>query len=48
VIDGWFYGTIKPGCAVRCHEGERDALLVTFGDRDFQDILKQKFNLGPG
>jgi NAD+ kinase len=48
VIDGWFFGTIKPGQVVRCCEGAHDALLVTFGDRDFQDILKRKFHLGPG
>jgi NAD+ kinase len=45
VVDGWCYGTIKPGYAVRCVQGINDALLVTFGDRDFQDILKRKFNL---
>ncbi len=45
VVDGWCYGTIKPGYSVRCVQGSRDALLVTFGDRDFQDILKRKFNL---
>jgi NAD+ kinase len=46
VVDGWCFGTVKPGHAVRCVQGGRDALLVTFGDRDFQDILKRKFSLG--
>jgi NAD+ kinase len=45
VVDGWCYGTIKPGHVVRCTEGERDALLVTFGERYFQDILRRKFSL---
>jgi NAD+ kinase len=45
VVDGWCVGTFKPGHIVRCRQGRRDALLVTYGDRNFQDILKRKFNL---
>jgi NAD+ kinase len=45
VVDGWCFGTVKPGHVVRCREGRDNALLVTFGVRDFQDILKRKFNL---
>lgn len=48
VVDGLGLGTVKPGQVVRTSEGAHDALLVTFGDRDFQDILKRKFNLGEG
>ena len=45
VVDGWCHGTFKPGHIVRCRQGRHDALLVTFGDRNFADILKRKFNL---
>jgi NAD+ kinase len=45
VVDGWCFGTVKPGHIVRCCQGERDALLVTYGYRNFEDILKRKFNL---
>ncbi len=48
VIDGADGGTVKPGQLVDCVVGARDALLVTFGDRDFQDILKRKFHLAGG
>jgi NAD+ kinase len=45
VVDGWPVGTLEVGEILRCTGGKRDALLVTFGDRDFHRILKQKFNL---
>jgi NAD+ kinase len=45
IIDGGPFCTLKPGQSVECAIGERDALLVVFGDRDFQDILKRKFHL---
>jgi NAD+ kinase len=47
VVDGVGLGVVKPGQVIRCTAGALDARLVTFGDRDFQDILKQKFNLDP-
>jgi NAD+ kinase len=45
VIDGWMTATLHPGQTLHCRRGDRDALLVTFGQRDFQSILKRKFNL---
>lgn len=45
VVDGWLATTMVPGQTVHCREGRRDALLVTFGERDFHRILKSKFNL---
>jgi NAD+ kinase len=45
VVDGWKAGTLRPGQTLHSHRGSQDALLVTFGERDFHDILKRKFNL---
>lgn len=45
VVDGWHTATLVPGQAVSCRRGDHDALLVTFGARDFHRILKSKFNL---
>ena len=45
VVDGWHSATLAPGQSVHCCRGRRDALLVTFGERDFHRILKSKFNL---
>ena len=45
VIDGWRWTTLTPGQSVHCRRGERDALLVTFGERDFHRILKSTFDL---
>jgi NAD+ kinase len=45
VIDGATSAMVKSGQTVECAIGVRDALLVTFEDRDFQDILKRKFHL---
>ncbi len=45
VVDGWHSATLSPGQAVHCRQGRRDALLVTFGERDFHRILKSKFDL---
>ena len=45
VVDGWMTVTLHPGQTLHCGKGERDALLVTFGERDFHRILKRKFNL---
>jgi NAD+ kinase len=45
VIDGWRSAILAPGQTVHCHEGRMDALLVTFGERNFHRILKSKFNL---
>ncbi|HET6964482.1 MAG TPA: NAD(+)/NADH kinase [Acidimicrobiales bacterium] len=45
VVDGWHSATLAPGQAVHCRQGGKDALLVTFGERDFHRILKSKFDL---
>jgi NAD+ kinase len=45
VVDGWLAATLRPGQTLHCRKGDQDALLVTFGARDFHDILKRKFNL---
>jgi NAD+ kinase len=45
VVDGWLAATLDPEQTLHCRRGDRDALLVTFGERDFHHILKRKFNL---
>ncbi len=45
VVDGWHSATLAPGESLNCRRGRNDALLVTFGERDFHQILKSKFNL---
>ena len=45
VVDGWLAATLDPDQTLHCRKGDRDALLVTFGERDFHHILKRKFNL---
>jgi NAD+ kinase len=44
-IDGRERGVLEPGDVVRCTGGPRPARLVTFGPRDFHQILKAKFGL---
>ncbi len=45
VVDGWLVAALEPGQTIHCRRGDRDAKLVTFGERDFHRILKSKFNL---
>jgi NAD+ kinase len=45
VVDGVTVSTLGPGSTVECREGDRPALLVTFGTRDFHAILRAKFHL---
>ena len=45
VIDGKSTGVVSGGDHVECRAGQHDARLVSFGDRDFHQILKQKFGL---
>ncbi len=45
VVDGRNVATLGPGEFVRCRAGSHDALLVSFGERDFHQILKAKFGL---
>lgn len=44
-VDGRAMGDLHPGQAVVCTAGSRSARLVTFGGRDFHQILKAKFGL---
>jgi NAD+ kinase len=44
-IDGRSRGVLGTGDTVRCTGGPRPARLVTFGPRDFHQILKAKFGL---
>jgi NAD+ kinase len=44
-IDGRELGTLESGASVRCTGGPRPARIVTFGPRDFHQILKAKFGL---
>jgi NAD+ kinase len=45
VVDGWLATTLAPGQTLHCRQGEHDARLITFGERNFHRILKSKFNL---
>lgn len=45
IIDGRRRGILGAGDVVRCSAGERPARIVTFGQRDFHQILKAKFGL---
>ncbi|MBV8959163.1 MAG: NAD(+)/NADH kinase [Actinobacteria bacterium] len=45
VVDGRPIANLDPGDVLRCCAGSHDALLVTFGQRDFHRILKAKFGL---
>ena len=44
-IDGRELGVLEPGAVVRCTGGPGPARVVTFGPRDFHQILKAKFGL---
>jgi NAD+ kinase len=44
-IDGRERGELAPGDKARCTGGPRPARVVTFGPRDFHQILKAKFGL---
>jgi NAD+ kinase len=45
VVDGSSVGVLVSGDVVTCRAGGHDALLVSFGRRDFHHLLKQKFGL---
>jgi NAD+ kinase len=45
VVDGRAIANLDPGDSLLCRAGADDALLVTFGHRDFHRILKAKFGL---
>jgi NAD+ kinase len=44
-VDGRTLGVLNEGDAVECTASRHDALLVTFGPRDFHAVLKAKFGL---
>ncbi len=44
-LDGRELGQLDPGDTVTCTGGPRPARMVTFGPRDFHQILKAKFGL---
>ena len=46
VLDGRDVGPLAPGDTVACRPAAADARFVTFGERDFHQILKAKFGLG--
>jgi len=46
VLDGRDHGTLAPGDTVSCRAGVHDARFVSFGERDFHQILRAKFGLG--
>jgi NAD+ kinase len=47
-IDGNNHGPLQAGDAVICRAGPHAAKLVSFGERDFRQILKNKLGLGAG
>lgn len=46
VLDGQELGALRPGDSITCRAGIHDARFVTFGERDFHQILQAKFGLG--
>jgi NAD+ kinase len=44
-LDGRELGVVETGATVKCTSGPRPARIVTFGPRDFHQILKAKFGL---
>lgn len=46
-VDGRSFALLEPGNGVRVRASERPARLVTFGERDFHSVLREKFHLGP-
>jgi NAD+ kinase len=48
LVDGWVAHRLHPGEVLTCRQGSVDARLVTFGGRDYLDVLKRKFHLGTG
>jgi len=45
IVDGAACGPVDTGEQIICRVGENDALLVDFGDRKFEKVLKSKFHL---
>ncbi|MFZ4585490.1 MAG: NAD(+)/NADH kinase [Acidimicrobiia bacterium] len=47
-LDGREFGELTAGDVVVCRAGDKSARLVTFGGRDFHQVLAEKFSLGAG
>ena len=45
IVDGVPCGQVDVGERLVCRAGEDDAILVSFGDRSFESVLKKKFRL---
>jgi NAD+ kinase len=45
IVDGVPCGDVEVGEHVVCRAGQDDAILVSFGDRNFESVLKNKFQL---
>lgn len=45
IVDGIPFGQVAVGEALVCRAGANDAMLVNFGDRKFETVLKSKFHL---
>lgn len=45
IVDGANVGLVSAGEKVTCNAGPDDAVLVTFGERSFETVLKNKFRL---
>lgn len=45
-LDGRDGGRLDPGDSITCRANTADARFVTFGERDFYQVLKAKFGLG--
>jgi NAD+ kinase len=45
IVDGERLGLLGRGEQLVCRAGEHDALFVSFGERDFEAVLKRKFHL---
>ena len=45
IVDGLPCGEVEVGEQLVCRAGADDAVLVTFGDRSFERVLKHKFHL---
>jgi NAD+ kinase len=45
VVDGRLLGLVSPGASITCRAASEQAHLVTFGPRQFTQILKGKFKL---
>jgi NAD kinase len=45
IVDGVPSGQVQMGEHLVCRAGAHDAVLVNFGDRDFETVLKNKFHL---